>query len=569
MENRLEALEQKVAQLAGRVDQLEQRLAGAPLSSVPQAWPLGEATLPGPAGRTEVGRWVTYLGRSCLVLGGAFLIRALTDARVLPGALGVALGIGFATIWILFAHRAATAGATVSAGFHAGVAALIAYPLILESATRLGAMSTSAAALVLVVFTVLLLAVSRRDRLGWVAWVGALSCVVTALALGRIAGAWTEATAVLLVLAAATFFWPGEDWGRLRWAPAVALDLVVLRAVLGSGSPGLVVPLALAGLSVGLALARTARRDLPVGTFEGVQSISGLAIGVLGALRFCRETGTGTTVVAGGLLATALVTTVFAARVVPRRGNRELDFAFYAALSLALVASAVCILAEGEVRGALWAVLALAAVLLGRRSHPVTLWSLAALLALGAAASCGLGAGMWQALAGRDPGRVRSLGAGSLTVLGLILLAYLATVPSLRSVPTGSDPGSTRIPAAVLLLLVAGGLASLAVEATRSLSGDLGRLASVRIVVASVLATALALIRRRVPCPELFWIATVALGLGGIELVLVELPNGRPLTLLVSFVVYGAALILVSRLAPPARDLHSPQPPDDRMVTRS
>ena len=96
MESRLQALEEQVARLAERVEQLEQRTSGGPLPSLPQAWPLPVAGVAPPAGRVEVSRWVTFLGRSCLVLGGAFLIRALTDGGVLSAGPGVALGVGFA-----------------------------------------------------------------------------------------------------------------------------------------------------------------------------------------------------------------------------------------------------------------------------------------------------------------------------------------------------------------------------------------------------------------------------------------------------------------------------------------
>ena len=63
--------------------------------------------------------------------------------------------------------------------------------------------------------------------------------------------------------------------------------------------------------------------------------------------------------------------------------------------------------------------------------------------------------------------------------------------------------------------------------------------------------------RRRLARPELTWVASLVLALGGLELLLVELPNGRASTLLVSFVFYGAGLILVPRLAPPGRDFRS------------
>ncbi|HET9300749.1 MAG TPA: hypothetical protein VFO11_12450, partial [Candidatus Polarisedimenticolaceae bacterium] len=121
-----------MTRLIGRVEEMEQRLSGMPLPEPPQGWPLPKHPLQGPSAGGEVTRWVTLLGRSCVVLGGAFLIRALTDGRVLPGGMGVALGIAFAATWVFFSHRAAASGAILSAGFHGVVAATIAYPLILE-----------------------------------------------------------------------------------------------------------------------------------------------------------------------------------------------------------------------------------------------------------------------------------------------------------------------------------------------------------------------------------------------------------------------------------------------------
>jgi membrane-bound ClpP family serine protease len=86
---------------------------------------------------------------------------------------------------------------------------------------------------------------------------------------------------------------------------------------------------------------------------------------------------------------------------------------------------------------------------------------------------------------------------------------------------------------------------------------DLARVAAARTGVAVAIALTLAFFRTRLARPELTWIAWLALALGGLELLLVELPNGRASTLLVSFVVFGAGLILVPRLAPPGRDFLS------------
>jgi uncharacterized membrane protein SirB2 len=102
----------------------------------------------------------------------------------------------------------------------------------------------------------------------------------------------------------------------------------------------------------------------------------------------------------------------------------------------------------------------------------------------------------------------------------------------------------------VLLLLAVAGLATLLLQALRPFTDDAARLATARTLVAVAIALALALVRRRVPCPELTWIVNLALALGGVELVVRGLPGGRPLLLLVSFVLYGAGLLLIPRLTP-------------------
>jgi hypothetical protein len=353
-----------------------------------------------------------------------------------------------------------------------------------------------------------------------------------------------------------TFFWVGERWPPLRWAPAVLLDLVLLRGVFASPPLPAVLFLALAVLSLLLVLSRTVGAR-PLGAFEIAQAIVGLAISVGGGLRLAHDAGTGGGAVAGAMLAVSVVAAGFAGWVVPRRGDRGVDFLFYAALSLALLSSAVGLLTAGNLRGVLWAGFAVFAVLVGRRSHPLTLWSLAALLGLGAEVSTG-------SILGRAS-------TGGIIAVGLIVLAYLATVPRLHpEAPPSGGRVVLRVPAAVLLLLSGGAVAELFVHAFRTLELDPARFAAARTIAAVVIAVLLALIRRTVERPDLSWVATLALVLGGIELALVEVPNGRPSTLLVCFVLYGAALILVPRLAPVGRDLLLLiRPTEPTTVTRS
>jgi hypothetical protein len=101
----------------------------------------------------------------------------------------------------------------------------------------------------------------------------------------------------------------------------------------------------------------------------------------------------------------------------------------------------------------------------------------------------------------------------------------------------------------VLLLLGSSGLAASILRGCLPLTPDLAHLATARTLAAVGVALSLALIRRRVACPELKWIAYFALALGGVGLVVQGLPAGQPLMLLVSFVFYGAGLILIPRLS--------------------
>ena len=279
MESNLQALEEKVTRLTERVDQLEQRLSGMPLPSPPQTWPLGEPDLRAPAARAEMSRWVTFLGRTVWCSAEPSSSARSPMAGCFPPLPAWRWGSGFAAIWLFLAHRATLAGAKVSAGFHAVVAAVIAYPLVLEATTRLGAMSATAAALTLAGFTGLLLFLAWRDQLAWLAWVGLAACGLVSVVLLRATDARAQLIGVLLVLAVAAFFWLGERWPAVRWLPAVLLDLVLLRGVFTTTPLPAVFFLALAALSLAFVLARTASAR-PLGAFEISQGVAGLAIAV-------------------------------------------------------------------------------------------------------------------------------------------------------------------------------------------------------------------------------------------------------------------------------------------------
>ena len=114
MEDRVAQLESRVATLYDRVGDLEQRLAllgGRAPSASPATSDRG--TLPPIVDleRARLQQLPALAGRTLVVLGGAYLLRALTETHILPASAGVGLGILYGSPWLLLASRSAARGA--------------------------------------------------------------------------------------------------------------------------------------------------------------------------------------------------------------------------------------------------------------------------------------------------------------------------------------------------------------------------------------------------------------------------------------------------------------------------
>ena len=79
---------------------------------------------------------LSFVGRTFVALGGAYLLRALTDAAVVPLPQGTALGLAYAAGWLAMSDRAGAANRRTSAVFHGLVATIIAVPVSVSSRTR-------------------------------------------------------------------------------------------------------------------------------------------------------------------------------------------------------------------------------------------------------------------------------------------------------------------------------------------------------------------------------------------------------------------------------------------------
>ena len=567
MADRLEELYSAVRELGGELRRLEARVAE--LERRP-AVPGRVASTAGESGSTVLPALsvpqgtVALVGRTLLVLAGAYVARALTDGRVVPAGVGVVLGLAYAVFWLLRADREAGAGRREGAVFHALAGSLIAFPLLWEATARFGLLGARPASAALVGFFVLALAVAWRRGLVLVAWAATGLTLATAVAL-LVATHDLLAVFVALLAVAAVLEWLAyhDRWLPLRWGAALVLDavafLLVALVTRAQGLPQAYVPLApavaagallaLPALYVVSLAARTLRRERPVTFFEAAQGALAVVLGFGGAWRVLTAHGSST---AGlGILALFLGALCYGAAFAfaERREGQGRNFYFYSTAGGLLALAGANVVAHGLALPFALGGLGLLAALFGRRFGRMTLRVHAALYLAAGALETGLLVACARALAGREAGSLPALAwvAAVAAGAGWVVLATDRGAP--RS-------GTARVPQLLLAVLVVFAFGkALQVGLWAGLGervvGDAGVAAVLRTAILAALALGLALAARRGTWPELGWLVYPLVALGGVKLLLQDLREGRPATLVLSLAFYGTVLVLAPRLLRP------------------
>ena len=303
LERSLAAVEARLAAIEGPPAPDGDRPVPAAAPAIASAAPAGdEAAAPPFVARDDLISVLSLVGRTFVALGGAYLLRALTDSAILPQAGGIALGLAYALAWLVMADRAGSARRASSAAFHALVASMIAFPLLWEATVRFKFLEPAATAAAVAVVTGLALGVAVRQRLQSLAWIATLAALPTALALIA-ATRVVVPFAVFLILLGIGTLWMGYalEWVLLRWPVALVADVAVLALTLRVSNrswgelPAPVVAVQLFLLTGYLAsiVTRTLVRARDVNVFEVVQSVAALAVGFGGAVYVASVTGSG------------------------------------------------------------------------------------------------------------------------------------------------------------------------------------------------------------------------------------------------------------------------------------
>ena len=564
MADRLAELQSAVQELAGSVRRLEARVRElerrGPGPNGLARHAAAVAGAPSPEIALSQGTLALF-GRALLVLAGAYVARALTDSRVVPPGVGVALGLAYAVFWQFRADRAARGGRRESAVFHAVASCVIAFPLLWETTARFGLLGPRPACAALVAFFALGLGVAWRQGLAVAAGAATGLALATAVALFM---ATRDLLAVFLALVAiaAGLEWLAyrERWLALRWWAAVVLDAVAfLLAALVTRPQGLppgYVPLAapvaggallaLPALYVAGLAARTLRRGRPVTLFEAAQGTIAVLLGFGGAWRILATRGD--SALGLGVLALLLGALCYGAAFAfaERRPGQGRNFYFYSTAGILLTLAGASVVAFGLALPFVLGGLGLLGALFGRRFGRMTLRVHSALYLAAGALETGLAVACARAVAGQATG----------SLPGLAWLAALAAaggwtvLATDRRAPRSGWGRTPQLLLAILVVFALGKAVQMGLWAAlgEPLTADPGVAAVLRTAVLAALALGLAVAARREPWPELRWLVYPLVDLGGVKLLLQDLRQGRPATLVLSLAIYGTVLVLAPRL---------------------
>jgi hypothetical protein len=564
IEARLGDIDQALADVHRRLDALEAlALYSAPaLRSEPLTATI-ETSSPLPlrsAGGPDLTGLVSLVGRTFVVLGGAYLLRALTESGRLPGRAGVVLGFAYAVAWFGAADRA---GVTrpLSGLFHGLAAVVISLPLLWEASTHFKLLSPETSAALLLLIAGLALGVAWHRHLQSLAGVAVVGSIVATAGLMVATGYPLPFAAGLLALGACTLWLSdARTWPWLCWLPAVAADLVALvlvgRAlVVPPPEPhGAVIALLLVFVAVylGWVAWHTLVRHQHVQAFELIQTPCAVGIGLVGAVIVARG-GPRLASLALGALALLGAGAGYAAAfgILRRRPDGRANVVFFGLLAVGLLLIGSSASLSGPALVAWYGALAVVAAVLGLRASEPQFSLHAAVLGFAIAAASGTL--VWAAAVWCNAGPRLPLTAP--TVATVVVAAACLAIP-----PRGSGAGFaggpvpflasvSRFILAVLLLVGSGGIA---VWWLAPLVGgepvDAGVFASMTTIVLAASAVAVAAVFRITSWVEFRWLVYPLLVAGGLKLVIDDFRHSTPATLFAALAVYGVVLILAPRL---------------------
>jgi len=566
MARAVDGIESDIEQLSTRLRDLERRVTA--LEQQPEKATPAEPELAGNASKeaqpsaTWLGfQWempsgvVPVLGKAVLGIAGAYLLRAIAESGSIPKLPVLAVATIYAALWMVWAVISHDKNGFASV-IYALTATFILSPLLWESTVRFQVLSPTYAAVVLVAFVMLTLALGWQRKLQLIPWVATLSTVITALALIIATHELVPLTTALLTVALATEIVAclGHRL-TLRAVPAIAADLAVWLLIdVMTASGGVpesyhaagattvtllcIALLAIYGGSIGIRSLGLRHR---ITIFESGQGVLAFVLASFGAMRASHGSVAptiGTLFLLLALVCYWAALSRFAEE--PHTRNRRVCATWAAALTLA----GSFLLFSADFRVPFLCVAAVAAALMYARTRKVSLGVHASFYLVAATAVSSLPTYTGNALAGTVPSAPDS------STWIVFVSAVVCYGVGARVVEDQSKRRLLWVVPAVLAGFTAAGLVVVTVVslAAGHLTVAASHLSVVRTIVNCVLALTLGFVGARGTRLELGWVAYAAVAFGSLKLLFEDLRFGNAASLVLSFLFYGLVLILLPRL---------------------
>jgi hypothetical protein len=507
---------------------------------------------------------LSLIGRTLIVFGGAYLLRAVTEAGYLPASAGVVLGLLYAVSWSLFALRPSVS--RLSAGHHGVATTFTALPLIFEATRRFDVLGPWSSALALTLVSATVLVMVWRRRLHGVAWTFTLS----ALAVVPLLMAATSSVVpfiLYLTLLGVAMVWIGYvlEWGLLRWAVALEINLalvllvflVVTDRIEVSAATAIGVSFLVFAAYLSTFAVRTLLRARDVVPFEIVQTFALVATALGGAMWVAASRATLEIPLAAAMFGLAAASYVVSFAFIPRRAGKPANFVFYSSLALILIVAGGTFVTSGLPGSLLWVTLALIGAYLSSHYRKASLALHSAVyLFCGFAGAGVLELGMRALFLKVDQGWL-------IPTVGAVLLFLACAIAA--SVPPIERNGTFQLwnAAKVMILAESGWITAALVMSSvgffflNATEPDAAIVSVVRTAVLGALAVITAWASRFVTLSPARLLTNPILGVLVVKLMWEDFRFGRPSTLFLSLAIVGAAFILTTRLR---RSATAPQP---------
>ena len=539
--HQIDELTQAVHDLQRRVEALERRSESSKL----QAQSTVEFAAPSALARTEISSGLLgSIGRVLLGIAGAYLLRAITEANLVPQLAGTLVGIAYASGWLVLLRRPmhSSRWTILLQGL---AASAILGPLVWEGTLRFHTLTPHVAAGTLAIFILLgQFAAWKRDS-SLLGGVIALAGSVTAIALSAGTLDPLPFSAALTLVAAAVEYGACRDRGlTMRWTAAIPADLCAfLLAYLitkPSGLPEGYAPLSVRAVLLILwallvvylvsTLLRTLIRKRRIGWIEIAQVVALAALAIWTTVQVAHGSNVAPLAVGIGCLAAAAG--AYAASGWKLTRPPGINSVVYSIFALVLTLIGCRLLVSNLVLAALWSALALAATGFGEHWHRSAL-RIHGILYL-AAAAIASGSMTWI------PAMAPAVLIGTTSAL-----VYLLMVRS-RAGETTTWP--ERLTSALAAGLSCWSLVGIVGAFAASFSMPAALQSTLRTIVISGLAIALVWLGSRQRLKELIWLLYPWMTFGAVKLMFEDLRQGRSTTSFISLCAFGAALIALPRL---------------------